>query len=97
MNYTLTSPCDQCPFTKKMAHGFSLRRLEEFASGAFHCHQTGAHDEESGEYRATKDSLHCAGALIYLEKRGRSHQMMRIAERLGMYDASKLNMNADVR
>lgn len=97
MHYTLTSPCDQCPFLRKMAHGFTLRRLTEFASGAFHCHQTGTQDEETGNYVATKDSLHCAGALIFLEKREKPNQMMRIAERLGLYDASKLNMDADVR
>ncbi len=28
---------------------------------------------------------------------GRSHQMMRISERLGLYDYTKLDMTADVR
>ena len=97
MRYTLTSPCTECPFLKSMAHGYSKHRLEEFASGAFPCHKTAEADEETGDFIATKKSLHCAGALIYLEKRGRSHQMMRIAERLGMYDARKLNMDAEVR
>jgi len=35
--------------------------------------------------------------LIYLEKRDMPNQMMRIAEQLGMYDRTQLNMEADVR
>jgi hypothetical protein len=97
MKFTLITPCAQCPFLKKMARGFDLARLEEFAAGSFHCHQTGNQDEETGDYTPTADSLACAGALIYLEKRGRSSQMMRIAERLGLYDRSKLNLKAPVR
>jgi hypothetical protein len=42
------------------------------------------------------NSLQCAGALIFAEKNGNATQMMRIAERLGMYDPRKLNMDADV-
>ena len=97
MKYTMTSPCDQCPFlnTSQMRRGFSLARLRAFASGEFPCHQTA--DGESGEYVATEKSVHCAGALIFNEKRNQPHQMMRICERLGFYDMTKLNMDADVR
>jgi hypothetical protein len=35
--------------------------------------------------------------LIYLEKRQQPHQMMRIAERLGLYDYRQLDMQAPVR
>lgn len=101
MKYTLSSPCDQCPFLARMAHGFSIERLEQFARGEFHCHKTGEFTEPNidggSEARPLPESLHCAGALIYLERQGRSHQMMRIAERLGLYDRSKLNMDAPVR
>lgn len=98
MKYTLTKPCDACPFSKKMAHGFSIKRLRELAgSGQFPCHKTAAEHEESGEFRATEKSVHCAGALIFLEKREQPSQMMRIAERLGIYDRSKLDMKAEVR
>lgn len=78
-----------------MAHGFSLSRLTQFARGEFPCHQTA--DDESGEYLPTEKSIHCAGALIFNEKRDRPHQMMRIYERLGMYDRTQLNMDAPVR
>jgi hypothetical protein len=100
MDYTMTAPCDQCPFLKKMSRGFRLQRLEEFAAGAFPCHKTAdeVETEDGGvEFHANANSKHCAGALIYNEKRGRANQMMRIVERLGLYDASKLNMSAKVR
>lgn len=93
----MTTPCDECPFLKSMRHGFTIRRLFEHASGEFACHKTCEVDEDDGTFQATDNSPHCAGALIFLEKRGRPHQMMRIAERLGMYDRRKLNMGADVR
>jgi hypothetical protein len=97
MKYTKTNPCDECPFLEKFKKGFSKTKLESFASGEFACHKTCDTDNEEGVYEPTKDSVHCAGALIYLEKRERSTQMMRICERLGMYDRTKLDMDAKVR
>ena len=101
MKYTMTAPCDACPFlnTPQMKRGFSLRRLAEFASGEFGCHRTCEvdDDEENSEFTPTADSLHCAGALIFLEKRDRPHQMMRICERIGRYDRRLLDMKANVR
>lgn len=97
MKYSMTAPCDQCPFlnTANMRRGFTLLRLSEFASGQFPCHQTA--DGNSGEFKATEKSVHCAGALIFLEKRNLPNQMMRISERLGFYDRTKLDMTAKVR
>lgn len=98
MKYSLTTPCAECPYLKKMAHGFTLRRLVEMiGEGEFHCHKTGTQDEETGDYVKTEDSVHCAGALIFLEKRNKPNQLMRISERLGMYDHTKLDMTAKVR
>jgi hypothetical protein len=45
----------------------------------------------------TEKSVHCAGMLIFLEKRNQPTQMMRICERLGLYDRTKLDMAAKVR
>ena len=97
MKYTMTSPCDQCPFLNnaQMKRGFSLRRLKEFAGGEFPCHKTANATDEG--YIANENSVHCAGALIFNEKRDRPHQMMRICERLGFYDMRKLDMGAPVR
>ena len=95
----LTTPCADCPFLARMSHAFTLRHLTELADGTFHCHKTGDCDEETGDFVAKPDgsSLACAGALIFLEKRGRTSNIMRIMERLGAYDHRKLDMNADVR
>lgn len=100
MKYTMTTPCDACPFLKKNAKHYGKRRIQEFADQAFHCHKTGICDESDeeagGEFLPTEDSLACAGHLIYNEKRETPNQMMRIAERLGFYDHTKLNMKAPV-
>ena len=96
MRYTQTTPCKECPFLSSMSPSFTLKRLNEFASGEFPCHKSAELDEEDG-FVATEESVHCAGALIFLEKRKRTHQMMRIAERLGDYDYTKLKMESPVR
>lgn len=80
-----------------MKRGFSLRRLREFVAGPFPCHQTADADNEESKFRATDKSVHCAGALIFNEKRDTPNQMMRICERLGFYNRSKLDMTANVR
>jgi len=96
LKYTLTKPCDQCPFL--IGSGFTARSLDAHSSGEFACHKTCTLDEDGdGTYQPRKKSPHCAGALIYLEKREKPHQMMRICARLGMYDPNKLDMLAPVR
>lgn len=101
MKYTMTQPCDACPFLKSNARTFTLRRLREFAdNGTFPCHKTAesVKDEDGcGEFHAKEDSVVCAGMLIFNERRDSPNQMMRISERLGFYDRRKLNMNAEVR
>ena len=98
MKYTMTEPCSECPFTMSRK-AFTDRRLKEFAQGAFPCHKTAELEEtETGSAFVSGDkSVHCAGALIYCEKRGSPNQLMRIAERLGMYDHTKLKMDSKVR
>lgn len=99
MNYNMHKPCDECPFIK--GSGFTWKRLHEHASGEFPCHKACdlVEHEDGGSYfeqKANGKTPHCAGALIFLEKQGRPHQMMRISERLGFYDHTKLDMTADV-
>ena len=94
MNYAMKEPCNACPFL--IGSGFAFRSLTAHASGEFACHKACALSDE-GVYEARNDKTpHCAGALIFLEKQGKPHQMMRISERLGMYDHTKLNMDAPV-
>jgi hypothetical protein len=101
--YGLTSPCSNCPFRSDVPPYLRKARVTEIErsleQSEFLCHKTVQHHEdEHGEVwdADTSQSAHCAGALILLEKLGRPSQMMRIAERLGMYDASKLDMSAPV-
>lgn len=95
MKYNMTNPCDQCPFL--IGSGFTYKSLIAHASGEFACHKTCTVDEDGeGIIEPRENSPHCAGALIFLEKQNKSHQMMRIAERLGFYDRRKLNMGAKV-
>ena len=97
MNYTRTTPCPHCPFLQGTEHAYTDHRLAQFASGEFPCHKTADLNEDDSSFIANRNSLHCAGALIYLEKRNAPHQMMRISERLGMYDYTSLDMAAPVR
>lgn len=95
MNYKLTKPCAECPYL--IGSGFTFRSLVEHASGEFPCHkQCDLSDESEYVEKSNGKTNHCAGALIFLEKRDQPHQMMRICERLGMYDRTKLDMSAPV-
>lgn len=94
MNYSMREPCDACPFLKD--GGFTYPSLVRHASGEFGCHKACNLNEETSDYEPHKKTPHCAGALIFLEKQNNPHQMMRICERLGLYDASKLDMTANV-
>ena len=100
MRYDMRRPCDNCPFLREGGIRLTRGRAREIAGmmiaggpGDFPCHKTTI-DVEDGDgtcdRAATPDSKHCAGALIFAEKNGTATQMMRICERLGMYDASKL-------
>lgn len=97
--YRMTSPCDNCPFRSDVKPYITpgcVREIERSLSRAeFPCHKTTEHDDD-GHRARSNDEIHCAGALILLEKEQRPSQMMRVCERLGMYDPSKLNMDAPV-
>ena len=102
MKYDLTKPCALCPFrSDDKSLVVHPSRLAEFASGEFPCHKTAELEEpdddgEGGGYVGTEESQHCAGLLIMLEHMEQPHQMMRICERIGLYDRTKLDMNAPV-
>ncbi len=97
MRYDLRKPCDLCPFRNDHKRLYvPVERMLDMASGEFCCHKTAAHNDETSEYEPDENSQHCAGALIFLENIGRPHQMMRIAERLGFYNHTKLDMNSPV-
>lgn len=97
MKYTKTSPCNNCPFRNDIKPFITAARCEEILTGGeFACHKTTTPTEDGMDMEATDKSVHCAGVLIVLEKMEEPHQMMRICERIGLYDASKLDMDAPV-
>lgn len=103
--YSMTKPCPGCPFTTgpDAVHFLGRRRAEEIRDAllngqTFSCHKTTGgswvEDEDGHEcYVPSRDEEHCAGAMILLERIERPNQMMRIAERIGLYDMTKLDMD----
>ncbi len=102
MNFDRRAPCKDCPFLKEGGIRLDRRRVEEIAGmmlsssgGTFACHETTGVKE--GKRRPEREQAHCAGALIFAEKANPGGtQMMRIAERLGMYDRTLLMANQAV-
>lgn len=95
MKLELKQPCKDCPFIKGSSTNTTLREgridgiVEDIRNDlSFTCHKT--------LDKADQDQQHCAGALIFLEKEDNPNQLMRVAERLGMYDRTKLNMGVDI-
>lgn len=101
MSFNLKRPCTNCPFRTDIRPFLNPSRAAEIcnamlvADESFWCHKTIDYGGES-EGETTKKTQHCAGALILLEKLDRPNQLMRIAERLGMYDRTQLDMAAPV-
>ena len=97
MNFSLKTTCGQnCPFRTDCKSGWlGENRAQEIVDSitrdqqTFACHNTTEFDDD-GDHVRTDGEQHCAGAMIMLEKINRPNQMMRIAERLGMYDHTKL-------
>lgn len=106
MNYDVTTPCNNCPFRRKGGVRLRQERVEEIAEGMLDrrgrmlvCHKTTVdveNEDGEGERTETPESSYCAGALIFAEKNRNATQLMRIAERLGMYDRTKLRGHDDV-
>lgn len=103
MNFNITTPCKNCPFRsdKPLQKGWlgaaraagiieSIVDLQQ----SFPCHKTT--EATLGNRALPENQQHCAGASILLEKIERPNQMMRIAERLRLYDRSGLDMEAPV-
>ena len=90
-NFKVLKPCKNCPFRKDSLKGWLGRERALEISNAvlienktFQCHET----------IGLKHKSHCAGALI-LYKYGKiaphTNSLIQIAERLGMYEPSKLD------
>jgi hypothetical protein len=102
--YRLTTPCANCPFRTDVKPYLRPERVEEMQESLtrseFPCHKTLDYsklgEDDVGYGEGYEKHGHCAGALILLEKIGEPSQMMRICERIGLYDPRKLDMDAPV-
>jgi hypothetical protein len=103
--WDLRKPCVDCPFLRSnmQKFNFTYDRAEQLADVArmstFDCHKTVDFvEDENGEsdQRRTAKTQVCAGSLIAMELDEESSQMMRIAERTGVYDHTKLDYTSDV-
>lgn len=97
--YTLRAPCSNCPFRSDITPFLTEERAEEIADSleggaTFYCHKTLDYDDMEGE--VTSRSRACAGSMITMERDGQPNQIMRIAERIGMYDPTRLEMDSPV-
>lgn len=110
MRFDLVRPCANCPFRTdvrpylRRGRVLEIRRALLDRDQTFSCHKTvdwtREEDEEDDGRPAARhcrnDEQHCAGALILLEKLDQPNQLMRIMERLGVYDRRRLDMAAPV-
>ncbi|MET1088000.1 MAG: hypothetical protein ABWY04_12910 [Arthrobacter sp.] len=99
--FALKRPCGNCPFRTDRAPFLDRERAQDsadslVADGSFPWHKTVDYSSEDGTGEITPESKHCAGALIVLEHEENPNQMMRIAERTGFYDRTKLVMDSPV-
>lgn len=98
MLFDLAKTCsNMCPFRTDCLEGWlgeerALEIADSLVRSAFPCHKTTQFDDEDGEHVPHVKEQHCAGALIVMEKMGQPSQMVRIAERLRMYDRNRLDM-----
>lgn len=101
MKFSMKTPCPECPFRSDVKPYLRVERVEEIIEAitdhqqTFACHKTTKFDDY-GEHLSSASEQHCAGALIFLERIKRPNQMMRIMERLGEYDRTRLDMDAPV-
>ena len=100
--YALRRPCENCPFRTDIPGYLRPERAREIAEsiacGAeFPCHKTTVPDPDDDSLNVgAEHSQMCAGAMILMEHEQAPNQMLRVAERIGLYDAGKLDMDAPV-
>lgn len=107
--FRMKKPCGNCPFLKDGAIELAPGRLQGIVEhltsddeNSFWCHETvhndrtgGEFDDETGDYRASGDEAHCAGAAIFLQKQQMSSKWMRIAFALDILDLQRIREQAD--
>lgn len=105
MKFDLTSPCNECPFRNDgVPFGLAEERVWEILGGndahpwptpSFPCHKT-LHYDNGGKGRAHYKSQQCAGVMIILTRENRLNDILQVAERLGVWRRSDLDMTSPV-
>jgi hypothetical protein len=99
MRFEMKKPCSDCPFRKDVTPYLEYKRVIEIVNAltienkTFACHKTVNQDK-----REQINEQHCAGALIIMEKNkiAYNNNMIRIAERLRIYNYKILDLEAPV-
>lgn len=102
MRFKLRRPCKNCPFRKDVVPFLGGRRAEQMAQEVvmeertFTCHETIDYDKWDEEtnpegWQDIRKNNHCVGAIQLIESVGRPHQMLQVAERLGLYDPKNID------
>lgn len=94
--YDLTRPCADCPFRKDRPFYLRAARVLELQDDTvrpFSCHNTLDNDDSKPDGYMQQ---HCAGALILRTKLQEPTLVMHMAQALGFFDPSRLDMNAPV-
>lgn len=105
MDFKLRKPCTACPWRSDRHPFFGISKngyartleLTESLQGnhVFPCHKTATwEDTDDGDIKQVQNekTQACAGALITMEKSDHPGNLLRIAERLGLYDRNTLDM-----
>lgn len=101
MDFTMRRPCPHCPFRSDREPYLPWERakgiLESLRHKTFACHETTNQQprDQRGRFTVATEQ-HCAGALILMELEGWRGDMQQIAQRLGLYDPSHLDLTAPV-
>ncbi len=100
--FARVKPCKKCPFRTDVEPYLRQDRVTEIVTniqqgGAFYCHETTVvSGDEEDEMAAGPDSSVCAGSIIVMEKMDQPNQHLRIAERMGSYDRSRMHLDSPV-
>lgn len=95
--FKLKTPCQNCPFRTDVTPYIRVQYLKQVLADrhVFVCHKTVDYSHfDKG--RKTSDTQPCAGFLICMQHDNKKNDLMQLAERLGLYDPSKMNMDAPV-
>jgi hypothetical protein len=89
------SPCRTCPFRtgETGLRHLGTDRAEEIVESLMSDETFTCHGDLG---KSLSKRQHCVGAMLMLEKIDRPNQMMRIGERIGRYDRTKLRGAEDV-